>query len=195
MTLESLKDQWKNEHSREAFESIDAKLAQGDRSLKGVRRRLVIESILFFIVSLVFWDGFDGDQRPLVMSFLLVAAFSCLIMNDVMLLLSLHSVNDGLQIRAYLEQVARQLRLQSWISPALIMITNCCWIGFFLSGNPWRQEKLIPVFIMLMTILGVGIVTHCWWTQRLKPILAVLDELSALTENPKPQTGQDDSLT
>ena len=177
MNLDRLKENWKLPESPASNEVLARLLRAGDQSVRRVKWRLIIETIGFLVAMLVFWNGFDGAQRPILATVLLVAAFAAVIMNDLLTLMNLQSGMYDVDVITSLQHTIAQLRVQSWVSPALLIIANSCWIGFFLAGVPWRSEKWIYLSIFAVILVAVGLITHFWWRKRFLLIRRELTEL------------------
>ena len=159
MELNELKSGWQNaggNYRTEADLERMTKLNQHP-TLKRIRTKLIIETIMVSFFLVVYYDWFDGDQKPLFANLLLFAAVLLYILNDVMgyILLAKPVMKENL--RSSVQHLLSKVKRLSMLSLIVSFFYSVCLLAFFLSVITFTKEKS---FILLGMILVLTQVTH-----------------------------------
>lgn len=164
MELNDLKSEWQHAGAASRTEADLQKMTQimHNPSLKKIRQKLIIESAGLVIFLFIYYNWFDGDQKPFVANMFLVGSLLLYILNDVIGFISLVKLVQGTSLRVsiqnYLETIKR-LFVFSVITSALYSISL---IVFFTSVINFTEKKKmilggIIIIMALMIILSIKI--------------------------------------
>ncbi len=173
MELNDLKSGWQNAGG--AFKS-EKDLQRMTRmvnhpSIKKIRTKLVIETIILVFFLFIYYDWFDGDKKPFYANLSLVVGLLLYIFNDVIgyiaLLRPIRGANLKLSIQNYLMRVKR-LSISSIIITILYSLSI---IIFFTSVITFTKEKgLLLVFSSVVVCQLILLSFKIWrkWIKNLK---------------------------
>ncbi len=173
MELNDLKSGWQNAGG--AFKS-EKDLQRMTRmvnhpSIKKIRTKLVIETIILVFFLFIYYDWFYGDKKPFYANLSLVVGLLLYIFNDVIgyiaLLRPIRGANLKLSIQNYLMRVKR-LSISSIIITILYSLSI---IIFFTSVITFTKEKgLLLVFSSVVVCQLILLSFKIWrkWIKNLK---------------------------
>ena len=173
MELNDLKSGWQNAGG--AFKS-EKDLQRMTRmvnhpSIKKIRKKLVIETIMLVFFLFIYYDWFDGDKKPFYANLSMVVGLLLYIFNDVIgyiaLLRPIRGANLKLSIQNYLMTVKR-LSISSIIITILYSLSI---IIFFTSVITFTKEKgLLLVFSSVVVCQLILLSFKIWrkWIKNLK---------------------------
>ena len=159
MELNELKSGWQNaggNYRTEADLERMTKLNQHP-TLKRIRTKLIIETILLSFFLVVYYDWFDGDQKPLYANLLLFTGALLYILNDVIGYISLAKPVMKENLRSSVQHLLSKVKRLSMLSLVVSFLYSVCLLTFFLSVITFTKEKS---FILLGMILVLVQVTH-----------------------------------
>lgn len=159
MELNELKAGWQNaggNYRTEADLERMAKLNQHP-TLKRIRIKLIIETIVLSFFLFVYYDWFDGDKKPLYANLLLFAAVLLYILNDLIGYISLAKPVMKENLRSSVQHLLSKVKRLSILSLVISFFYSVCLLAFFLSVITFTKEKS---FIMLGMILVLVQLTH-----------------------------------
>jgi hypothetical protein len=173
MELDELKSGWQNAGG--AFKS-ETDLKRMTRivnhpSLKKIRTKLIVETIMLVFVFFIYYDWFDGDKKPFYANAALVVGLLLYIVNDVIgyvaIIKTVMENNLRMTIQNYLKRITR-LSILSFIVTCLYSISI---IIFFTSTIIFTKEKaLMLVFITIVVCQLILFSSRMWvkWIKNLK---------------------------
>ena len=174
MELNDLKSRWQNAGGDFKSEADLQRMTRmiNHPSIKKIRTKLVIETIVLSFFLLVYYDWFDGDQKPFYANLALVVGLLLYIFNDVIGYISItnpvvRGANLKLSIQNYLIGIKR-LSISSIIITFLYSISI---IIFFTSVITFTKEKgLILVFSTVLVLQLSHLSFRMWhnWIKNLK---------------------------
>ncbi|QNA45210.1 hypothetical protein [Lacibacter sediminis] len=159
MELNELKTGWQNaggNYRTEADLERMTKLNQHP-TLKRIRIKLIIETIVLSFFLIVYYDWFDGDKKPLYANLLLFAAVLLYIVNDVIGYISLAKPVMKENLRSSVQHLLSKVKRLSILSLVISFFYSVCLLAFFLSIITFTKEKS---FILLGMILVLVQLTH-----------------------------------
>jgi len=158
MELNDLKSEWKN--AGEAFKT-EADLLKMTRvanhpSLKKMKRKLIAETIFLVAILFVYYDWFDGDEKPLYANALLVSSLLLYLANDVIGYVSIAKPISGSNLKTSLDNYLARIKRLSVFSLACAFLYGSFLIAFFASAIHFTKEKrwlLAGIIILLFQVL------------------------------------------
>jgi len=159
MELNELKAGWQNaggNYRTEADLERMTKLNQHP-TLKRIRIKMIIETVVLSFFLVVYYDWFDGDKKPLYANLLLFAAALLYILNDVIGYISLAKPVMKENLRSSVQHLLRKVKRLSILSLVISFFYSVCILAFFLSFITFTKEK---IFILLGMILVLVQLTH-----------------------------------
>mgnify|MGYP006173917831 FL=1 len=159
MELNELKSGWQNaggNYRTEADLERMTKLNQHP-TLKRIRTKLIIETSMVSFFLVVYYDWFDGDQKPLYANLLLFTGALLYILNDVIGYISLAKPVMKENLRSSVQHLLTKVKRLSMLSLIVSFLYSACLLTFFLSVITFTKEKS---FILLGMILVLVQVTH-----------------------------------
>jgi cation transport ATPase len=159
MELNELKAGWQNaggNYRTEADLERMTKLNQHP-TLKRIRIKLIIETVVLSFFLFVYYDWFDGDKKPLYANLLLFAAVLLYILNDLIGYISLAKPVMKENLRSSVQHLLSKVKRLSILSLVISFFYSVCLLAFFLSVITFTKEKS---FIMLGMILVLAQLTH-----------------------------------
>lgn len=180
MNLDTLKSDYQNlgNESSKSFDSLNKMRDSGNHPvLKSIKRQLIIESILWTFVLIVFYDFFDGHLKLLFWNVLLGGSIILLLIHNVLGFLLISTPINGDSIKKSLINYLKKIKSYAIISviSRVLMITV---FMFYLTSNinGWSTSKLwatigfftITVFIQIFLLNKV-------WKKRINKIEKQVD--------------------
>lgn len=169
MDLEKLKSEWQNQSiSNLSVEEIQDLVRAGKHpGLVRSRRALFIESIAWAAFLLLFYDAFDGHEKPWWLNALLIMAFAALLAHHLLgiRLLGQRKANESLasSLATYRGQLQQFIRLNV-MGRLLAMATL---LLFFLYGVEWNTNRyLISIGFLGVMLVQFYFLMH-FWKERL----------------------------
>lgn len=159
MELNELKSGWQNaggNYRTEADLERMTKLNQHP-TLKRIRIKMIIETVVLSFFLIVYYDWFDGDKKPLYANLLLFAGVLLYIFNDVIGYISLAKPVMKENLRSSVQHLLSKVKRLSILSLVISFFYSVCLLAFFLSVVTFTKEKS---FILLGMILVLVQVTH-----------------------------------
>lgn len=159
MELNELKSGWQNaggNYRTEADLERMTKLNQHP-TLKRIRIKMIIETVVLSFFLVVYYDWFDGDQKPLYANLLLFAGVLLYIFNDVIGYISLAKPVMKENLRSSVQHLLSKVKRLSILSLVISFFYSVCLLAFFLSVVTFTKEKS---FILLGMILVLVQLTH-----------------------------------
>jgi hypothetical protein len=165
MELNELKAGWQNaggNYRTEADLERMTKLNQHP-SLKRIRRKLIIETIALSFFLVVYYDWFDGHQKPLYANLLLFAGVLLYILNDVIGYISLAKPVVKENLRTSVEQLLNKVKRLSILSLVVSFIYSVCLMAFFLSVINFTKEKSFILLGMILVLVQLTYISYKVW--------------------------------
>ena len=140
-------------------------------SIKKIRTKLVIETIILVFFLFIYYDWFDGDKKPFYANLSLVVGLLLYISNHVIgyfaIIRPIRGANLKLSIQNYLIRV-KHLSISSIIITSLYSLSI---IIFFTSVITFTKEKgLLLVFSLVVVSQLIFLSFRMWreWIKNLK---------------------------
>lgn len=165
MENDSLKSAWRR-MATEDKSHMELKTIIKERShffLKRIRRQFVIETIAMVIFLIVYYDFFDGDQKPLYVNILLVAALLFMIIHNIVGYMQMRLRFRGENIEKLLNDRLHKMKVHAITSGILRLLMVCSFLLFFLSVIKFTQGKYwIFTAVILVFLVQIAVFIQIW---------------------------------
>lgn len=180
METDLLKSAW-NIYTGEKRESGQLKSMLKESAhpvLRNIRRQLLIETALFSIFGLLYYDLFDGNQKPLYANFLLVFALILIIGHNFVGYIASKSLIQGPDLRQSLSLYYTKLRKYAIFSVFIRVFASASVIAFFISIIHFSTIKYTLLACCFALIIGQGFIQWKIWRKRLDKLSATLADFT-----------------
>ena len=165
MDLDGLKSAWQSQEiPTKSINQMQEIVREGRHpGLARTRKMLVFEAIAWGLFLMVFYDAFDGDQKPTWLNGLLVLAFLFLLAHHVLgiRLLSKPKANESLAIS--LQYYRAQLKRFAQVNFISRLLAIGSLLFFFLYGIEWNTKKyLLSSGFVLIIVLQLYALNRIW---------------------------------
>jgi len=146
--------------------------------LKHMRRQLIIEIIAFTIFLFLYYDLFDGDQKPLYANLLIAGGMLLVIIHNILGYIYTRHTVIGNNIKQSLELYLVSLKKHAIISIMCRALMAACLLLFFTSVMNFNATKfwsMITIVIMLSIQL---IVLWSLWRKRIGKLKGTINSLA-----------------
>ena len=172
MELEDLKSDWQN--ADVAFKN-EADLLKMTRiknhpSIKRIRTKLILETICFAFFLSVYYDWFDGDQKPMYANILLVSSLLLYIVNDVIGYVSIVKRMNGLDLKASLKKYLARIKQLSVFSLICTSVYSLFLLLFFTSVIHFTKEKSFILLFLVIVLFQMLFWSHRIWNKWIKSL-------------------------
>jgi dipeptide/tripeptide permease len=172
MELDDLRSDWQNAGG--AFKS-KTELSGMTRitrhpSLKKIRRKLIAETIFLLLFLFVYYDWFDGDQKPLYANLVLVIGLLLYIGNDIIGYISIARPIRGFNLKLSVSSYFSTIKRLAVFSLAFSFLYSVCLIVFFASAIHFTREKRLFLVALAIILFQVMFWSFQVWTRRIKSL-------------------------
>lgn len=159
MELNELKSGWQNAGGNYRTEADLERMTKLNKhpALKRIRTKLIIQTSMVSLFLIVYYDWFDGDQKPLYANLLLFTGALLYILNDVIGYISLAKSVMKETLQSSVQHLLGRVKRLSRLSLIVSFLYSVCLFAFFLSVVTFTKEKS---FILLGMILVLVQLTH-----------------------------------
>jgi hypothetical protein len=180
MELDTLQSAWQNnEPAPKGNSEISAMMRERTHPvLKRIRRQMIIEGIAFTFLLFAYYDLFDGDQKPVYVNVLLVAAMLFALVHTLMGYKLAKGGVTGSTIKQALNNQLSKLKVYALISVISRVGVAGCLLFFFTSiitftaQKYWLLAAMILLFVIQIMLLS-GI-----WLKRIRQIKNAMESFS-----------------
>lgn len=173
MELDELKSGWKSAGSRLKSEEDLEKMTKmvNHPVVKRIKTRLTIQIVALLLFLLVYYDWFDGDQKPLYANGALIAGLALYMLNDIVGYISLTMpVGDANLKQSVIDYLTRVKRL-SFFSLLVTLLYSSAIMIYFTSTIVFTKEKgLVLLFSTIIIVQLIILSSKLWerWIKKLK---------------------------
>jgi signal transduction histidine kinase len=180
MELEDFKSDYlqsgKLEKDKDALQRM---LHAGNPVIKGIRRQLIVESILWIFFLVVYYDFFDGHLKPLIWNLLLILSVMLLLMHSLLGYKIINNPVNGNNIQKSIKNYLQRVRRYSIISIASRIMAIIIVFGYFLSSIESNEKRLLGIGFLLLLVTIQGLMLRKIWLGRIDKIKKVYTQLTA----------------
>lgn len=145
--------------------------------LKHIRKQLIIEIIAFSIFLFVYYDFFDGDQKPLYANLLIVGAMILVIIHNILGYIFTRRSFKGNNIKQSLEGHLVSLKKHAAISVTCRTLMAGCLLLFFTSVINFTASKYWALIAIVLIFLIQLIVLWSLWQKRIRKLGGTIESL------------------
>ncbi|MDO5978470.1 hypothetical protein [Flavivirga spongiicola] len=181
MELDNLKPEYHsmdNDNSK-SIESLNKMKYSGSHPvLKGIKKQLVFEGILWTLILIVFYDFFDGHLKAFYWNVLLVMSILLVLLHNVLGFIIVRAPINDSSIKDSLRKYLNKIKSYSRVSIISRVLAVVIFMGFLTSNVVWDSRKIWTslVFLVIMMVAQVYFLNKVW-RQRVKKIENQIDVL------------------
>lgn len=157
---------------------LKAIITQRSNSLvKRIRKQFLIETIATAVFIIVYYDFFDGHQKPFYANILLIAGLLFTIIHNVVGLRQLKSSAKGENIDEILNDRLYKMKMYAIVSGVLRLLVACSFLIFFVSIIRFTQLKYwILLSIILLFLIQMAVFIRIW-KDRISRMKGIIENL------------------
>jgi len=163
-------EEWSKETLREMMLKMPA-------AVRRIKLQLILESALWGIFLMVYYDFFDGHEKPLVWNAILVASVILLLTHNLLGYEITKNPLSGGDIRSSLEKYLNRIRKYSAVSIASRLLAIASIFAFFLSTADGSQGFIIAALGAIVVFQAFAL--HRVWRTRIESVKRVYQDLTA----------------
>ncbi|MEL6651286.1 MAG: hypothetical protein AAFQ87_10830 [Bacteroidota bacterium] len=182
MDLEQFKSAWQATEERSAKQVSINELNQimkmkTQKSMGRMRLRLIIEAVLLTLFLFLFYNGFDGYNKPWALNVLLGLAVGGTVIHKLYALRFIHLGLQGESLKESLRFLSQRFRQQGGVSALLLVGYNVAWLLYASVNVELTQYLALALVVVLIVILTVAFFTWRSWNKRAQEMEGHLTEL------------------
>lgn len=174
--MDPLKEAWKGaDNNKKSTTDLKEMLKENKHPvLKKIRRQMIVEIVMFSIFAVVYYDFFDGHQKPLYANAILVASLLLVICHNLVGYFNAKSSVKGNNLRVSLEKYEHQLKRFAVFSVLSRVIYTAGLIIYFAGVVDARLWAIIA----LLALVGVQVaILVRMWRNRIRAIKTTVGSL------------------
>ncbi|MRG44726.1 hypothetical protein GFS24_06355 [Chitinophaga sp. SYP-B3965] len=163
--MDPLKAAWKGEDTNTKSTADIKKMLKENKHpvLKKIRTQMIIEILAFSVIGVVYYDFFDGHQKPLYANIILVVSLLLVIVHNVIGYLSARNPVKGSNMRASLEKYLSDLKIFARLSILSRILYAAGLLTFFISVITITATKQwIIAGVIIVFLIQIGILVKLW---------------------------------
>ncbi|HEY3372857.1 MAG TPA: hypothetical protein VGK10_18555 [Prolixibacteraceae bacterium] len=172
MELQDLKSAWQNTEVSIKSEADLLKMTKmkNHPSIKRIRTKLIVETIGFVFFLTIYYDWFDGDQKPLYANILLVIGLLLYIANDVIGYISIEKKLNGSDLKVSIEKYLARINQLSVFSLICTFLYSLCILLYFTSVIHFTKEKSFLLLGLVIVLIQILFWSHRIWNRWIKSL-------------------------
>jgi hypothetical protein len=144
--------------------------------LKDIRRQLTIESIIYTVFLIAYYDGFDGDKKPFILNLLLVVSVLLLLMHNIAgYIITKNNVGNG-NLKESLSTYLSKIKTYAAVSIASRALAFSGIILFFMANITWTTGKYYGLALIIGLLCFQVFSLRKIWAGRINKIRMALAE-------------------
>ncbi|SFS79480.1 hypothetical protein [Sphingobacterium wenxiniae] len=176
MNIEQLKTEWQQfpspHKSKKQLWSMTRIINHPD--LYRIRVQFVMEVIAISLFCFIYYDAFDGQNKPLWANVLLLCSITIYLVQRIMAWFYLRSTYHNQNLKANLNHFVKRLRWISLLSLSTYILFMTAVVTFFLSSIIFTPTKLTGLILIIIATAWGGFSSLKLWRKRITGIQAVL---------------------
>lgn len=175
MDLDTMKSDWDKAGKCDKTRDELSAMIKENPYLKRAKIRFITEGLVLVVFTLFYYDGFDGDEKPVWLNVLLTGAAILYILNRYAGWYILRNPESQIPLKKSLAGFENRLK---WIAFSTL-VTSCLFGVALLLFFAWVIDFTTVKYLLLASMLLVlGIFT--WWSwqvwlKRIKAVKALLE--------------------
>ncbi len=160
MNLEDLKSDYEN-MGKEQLESLESlkkmKNARKHPVLKKIKRQLILESIVWGLILIVFYDFFDGHLKSIFWNVLLILSIVLLLVHNLLGYSIVKKPIEGINLKDSLKNYSLKIKKYSVLS-IISRVAAVSVLFLYLTSNiVWTTYKLWTGIGMFVLLIGIQV--------------------------------------
>jgi len=180
MELDDMKSYWQNipAESSKPAEALKRMIKEnGHPVLKGIRRQMVIEIAGWLIFLVVFYDFFDGHQKPLYLNMMVIGAGFFLVTHNALGYWMARNLKTDSNLAQALSNYLAKVKTYSMVSVISRVVSTTALLLFFTNAIHFTREKYM-MLAGIVLIFAVQVVVLCrLWLKRIMQLQTSIYEL------------------
>ena len=181
MELDKLKSTWDQSSTgkKNQNELLIMTKVKNHPTIKKMKLKFLIEAILLIVFIAVYYDGFDGETKPLWANVLLIGATSLYIFVRFVGWLVLRNPINGDNLKQSLSNFQSKLKQITIAIVLTSFLFGCAVISFFSSSIDFTKEKYTAFAFMLFSLILLVYLSSRNWNKRISKIKTNLKEFES----------------
>ena len=179
MELEDLKSGWQN--AGHAFKTeadlLNMTKITNHPTLKGIRLKLIAETIFLLLFLVIYYDWFDGDKKPFYANVFLVVGLLLYVANDVIGFISLAKPISGVNVKRSIKNYLAKVKRLSVFSLAFSFLYSISLIIFFTSVINFTREKRFLLVALTIILFQLMFWSFRIWRKRIVRLRELVKDL------------------
>lgn len=172
MELNELKSGWKNAGNRLKSEKDLEKMTKvvNHPVVKRIKTKLVIQLVVLLVFLFVYYDWFDGDQKPFYANLALIAGLVLYVLNDIAGYISLtRPVRNTNLKQSVIDYLTRVKRLSFFSLLVTLLYSSSIGI-FFTSTIVFTKEKWLVLLFSVVVVFQLLLLSSKLWSRWIKKL-------------------------
>ncbi|AUP79880.1 hypothetical protein [Flavivirga eckloniae] len=174
MELDNLKSEYQNtdsNDSKSANELSKMRCSGSHPVLKGIKKQLIFESVLWTLILIVFYDFFDGHLRVFYWNVLLILSIVLVLLHNVLGFIVVKTPINDTSIKKSLKKYLSKIKRYSIASIVSRVLAVTIFMGFLTSNVVWNTHKhWVSLVIFITMIITQVYFLNKVWNKRIKKI-------------------------
>lgn len=170
MDLNDLKSEWQNVGGATKSEEDLKRMTRivNHPSIKKIRIKLIIQITVLIFILCIYYDWFDGDQKPFYANLTLILGILLYIFNDVIGYVVLMGPIQGSDLKISVRHYMNSLNRFSISSIIITCLYSLSIIIFFTSGNNITKEKGLLLVFSCVIVCQLILFSFRIWRKRIQ---------------------------
>ena len=170
MELDDLKSGWQNAGGDLKSETDLQRMTRiaNHPSIKKIRTKLIIESIVLLLFLFIYYDWFDGDKKPFYANLALVVGLLLYIFNDVIGYIFIISPIRGSNLKLSIQNYLKKIKCLSISSLIITIIYSISLIIYFTSVINFTKEKGLVLIFSTVVVIQLMLLSFRMWSKWIK---------------------------
>ena len=181
MELNDLRSDWQNAGGASKSKTDLSKMTKITHhpTLKKIRKKLIVELIFLLFFLIIYYDWFDGDQKPLYANIVLVTGLLLYIGNDVLGYISIAKPIRGFNLKLSISSYFFSVKRLAVFSLAFSFLYSICLIIFFTSVIHFTREKRFLLVALAIILFQLLFWSFRIWRSRIKSLQQQVKDFEA----------------
>ncbi|HEY8956349.1 hypothetical protein [Chitinophaga sp.] len=146
--------------------------------LKDIRKQVILEATGYTIFLIVYYDFFDGDQKPFYLNLLLVASVLCMLAQSVTGYVLARYPAAEHNLLESMRKKLQHIRKYAVISIFTKILAFAGIFAFFILSVQWTQQKSLLMIPLLLIIVAQAYFQWKIWAGRIYRVKQTIEELN-----------------
>jgi hypothetical protein len=185
MELNDLKSGWQNAGGDFKSESDLQQMTKivNHPSIKRIRTKLIIETIVLIFILFIYYDWFDGDKKPFYANLALVVGILLYIFNDVIGYISITNPIRGANLKMSIQNYLIRTKCLSISSVIVTIIYSISIIIFFTSVITFTKEKGLMLVFCIVVVVQLVLLSYRMWGKWIKNLKLQVKDFNLYEES------------